>query len=103
MEILNSYVTQDVAWWGILLIFLSLNILSVGIAIMFDAEWYTGLIIGTICFMIIFGLMLVTGAFQQYTVCEVRIDDTVSFKDIYSSYEVISQRGNIYTLKELIK
>lgn len=103
MEILNTYVSQDISWWILPVLFFFINVMGIGISLLFDEEWYVGLIIGTIFFCIIFGLMCVGGAFQQYTICEARIDDSISFKDIYENYEVISQRGNIYILKELIK
>ena len=103
MEILNTYVTQDVEWWWALLIFFFINCACVGIALLYDSEWYIGLIVGTLVFCFVILLMFASGAFKQYTVCEAHIDDTMSFNDIYGHYEIISQRGNIYTLKELNK
>ena len=33
---------------------------------------------------------------------KVTISDTVSFKDIYGKYEIISQEGDLYTIREKI-
>ena len=54
----------------------------------------------------IFSLCLITGSFVGYTIeeketlYEVTIDDSVSMSEFNEKYEIIEQRGEIYTIKE---
>lgn len=77
-------------------IFLFLSLLS-------DGE-----IIEIILPLIIFIILLISACMayktfgKEVSEYKVTISDTVSFKDIYGKYEIISQEGDLYTIRERI-
>ena len=58
--------------------------------------------------LIIFIILLISTCMAYKTLgkevseYKVTISDTVSFKDVYGKYEIISQEGDLYTIRERI-
>lgn len=64
------------------------------------------LVIGGISCLLLFPFILMFYSFEgkpnEYTVYRVVIDDSVSYNDFNKKYEILSQDGLIYTVKERV-
>ena len=112
VEILNQttvYETKEC--WGILWVFIGAGFLiSFGIAIYnwvrygFDADLI--LLIGYVtlaCCIVGFmgvGMSVHYTDTVDYIEYQVTVSDDVNFNEFYSKYEIINQKGKIYTIKE---
>ena len=102
MEILNIYqsASDDAAFMWFWLVYGGVLLIVAVVSIIIDCNdilSYVGIVLGTF-------LITITGCAlhnsNKITYYEVRFDDTITVNEIMSKYDIIEQRGNIYTITE---
>lgn len=90
-----------------LMFFIAINIVGIALCINEKIKHdniISGAIIMLICFFLglVFSVAISNYAKKEYvyTQYEVLIDDSVNLKEFNEKYEIIDQRGEIYTIKE---
>lgn len=105
-EVAVEYAFNWIAFWVTGCIVLGICI-GLGVALYMSDEFYAGVII----FAIVVGLMLGSlfgflagdlnhSPIKYVTQYKVTVSDEVSMNDFYEKYEVMSQDGKIYTVRE---
>lgn len=99
----TSFSPLEITVLGVLLFFG----MALSLILLFDAitnESVGGCIMSAI---FIIAILFLVGAIAHnvanptgYTEYQVLIDDDVKWKDLYENYEIIDQKGQIYTIKE---
>lgn len=101
INILNTYTSFPEGFaWNIFGFFIGLTLLVITIAVFKDRDIPKGVAvifsIFTALFLLISTLNIILT--QRITYYEVSITDDMNFKDFNSKYEIVSQRGEIYTI-----
>lgn len=101
INILNTYTSFPEGFaWNIFGLIIGLTFLVITIAAFKDRDTPRGV---AVIFSIFTALFLLTSTFNiiltsRITYYEVSITDDMNFKDFNSKYEIVSQRGEIYTI-----
>ena len=99
----TSFSSLEIAVLGVLLFFG----MAMSLILLFDAisnasiSWCITSAILIIAFLFLRGALAHKAANPTgYTEYQVLIDDDVKWKDLYENYEIIDQKGKVYTIKE---
>ena len=106
ITILNTIERVETGWgwsiWGVILLIAGIILSVMSFVADMNGDSYASLMIFPIAICIVGSLALfrtakVTATYNTY---EVTISDTVNFNEFQERYEIIDQRGQIYTIKE---
>lgn len=108
MIILNEYtvtystLTPGLEFLGVILTFIGITVLICGT--LYSIECCNlGYFFGSLLCSFLFFAVAITifySSDSEYTRYEVLLDDNVSFNELYSQYDIIEQRGQIYVIQE---
>lgn len=92
---------HSVAAWITVAICVAISVgLGIWLSIDNAYEWWQGVIMTVICAIIGLGFGFIIPVGYE-TVYEVTIDESVSMTEFLEQYEIIEQRGRIFTIREI--